>query len=229
MHAGDRGALLPDGDIDAAHLLLLVAALPVLPLVEDGVDTDRGLAGLAVTDDQLALAAADRGHRVDRLDAGLQRLLHALALHHRRGLDLQRPPLVGLDVAAAVDRLAERIDHAAEKLVADRNREHLAGALDLLALRDLLEVTQDHRADVVLVKVQRDTEHTALELEQLLCHHRRQAFDVRDAVAGIDDRADLFTRRVGAEAGDVLLDCALDVVWRKSSTLPWVFVLSASR
>ena len=31
-------------------------------LVEDGVDADRGLAGLAVADDQLALAAADRGH-----------------------------------------------------------------------------------------------------------------------------------------------------------------------
>jgi hypothetical protein len=35
----------------------------------------RGLAGLAVADDQLALAAADRDHRVDRLDAGLQRLV----------------------------------------------------------------------------------------------------------------------------------------------------------
>ena len=34
---------------------------------------DRGLAGLAVADDQLALAAADRDHRVDGLEAGLHR------------------------------------------------------------------------------------------------------------------------------------------------------------
>ncbi|WP_237049951.1 hypothetical protein, partial [Mycobacterium tuberculosis] len=41
-----------------AHLLLGITGLPVLPLVEDGVDADGGFAGLAVADDQLALAAA---------------------------------------------------------------------------------------------------------------------------------------------------------------------------
>ncbi len=61
-HAGDRGALLADRDVHAADLLLGIAGLPVLALVEDGVDADGGLAGLAVADDQLALAAADRGH-----------------------------------------------------------------------------------------------------------------------------------------------------------------------
>ena len=50
---------------------------------------DRGLAGLTVTDDQLALAAADRGHGVDRLDAGLQRLLDRLALDDRGRLQLE--------------------------------------------------------------------------------------------------------------------------------------------
>jgi hypothetical protein len=44
-------------------------------LVDDRVHRDGGLARLAVADDQLALAAADRDHRVDGLDAGLQRLL----------------------------------------------------------------------------------------------------------------------------------------------------------
>ena len=48
-------------------------------LVDDRVDRHGGLAGLAVADDQLALAAADRHHRVDRLEAGLHRLRHRLA------------------------------------------------------------------------------------------------------------------------------------------------------
>src|SRR6187200_2404062 len=74
-HGRDRGALLADGDVDAAHLLVRVAAVPELLLVDDRVDRDRGLAGLAVTDDQLALAATDRGHGVDGLEAGLQRLV----------------------------------------------------------------------------------------------------------------------------------------------------------
>jgi hypothetical protein len=49
-------------------------------LVEDRVDRDRGLAGLAVADDQLTLAAADRHHAVDRLQAGLHRLANRLAI-----------------------------------------------------------------------------------------------------------------------------------------------------
>jgi hypothetical protein len=44
-------------------------------LVDDRVDRDGGLAGLAVADDELALAAADRDHGVDGLDAGLHRLV----------------------------------------------------------------------------------------------------------------------------------------------------------
>src|SRR5262249_38610345 len=43
----DRGALLTDGDVDANH----VAAF----LIDDRVQNDGGLAGLAVADDQLAL------------------------------------------------------------------------------------------------------------------------------------------------------------------------------
>src|SRR5262249_41651893 len=66
----DRRALLTDDDIDAVELLFLRRVLIVrFALIEDGVDGDSGLAGLAVADDQFALAAADRDQRVDRLDA----------------------------------------------------------------------------------------------------------------------------------------------------------------
>ena len=49
------------------------------------------------------------GDRVDRLDAGLQRLVHLLALHHGRRLQLERAQLGVLDRALAVQRLAERV------------------------------------------------------------------------------------------------------------------------
>jgi hypothetical protein len=48
-------------------------------LVEDRVECHGGLAGLAVADDQLALAAADRDHGVDGLEAGGHGLVHRLA------------------------------------------------------------------------------------------------------------------------------------------------------
>ena len=112
----------------------------------------------------------------------------------------------------AVDRLAQRVDHPPQKRVADGDRQDFAGALDLLALFDLLEVTEDHRADAVLVEVEGDAEDTARELEQLLGHHRRQTLDVRDAVSGVDDRADLLAGGVGGEGTYVLFDRALDVI-----------------
>ena len=65
---GHGGGFLADRDIDAEDALAL--------LIDDGVDCDRGLAGLAVADDQLTLAAADRDHGVDRLQTGLDRLGH---------------------------------------------------------------------------------------------------------------------------------------------------------
>src|SRR5205814_10195091 len=63
-------SLLPDRDVDAEKVLPL--------LVDDGVDGDRGLAGLPVADDQLALTAPDRHHRIYRLEPRLHRLRHAL-------------------------------------------------------------------------------------------------------------------------------------------------------
>jgi hypothetical protein len=79
---GDGRVLLADRDVDALNAGAL--------LVDDRVDRQRGLAGLAVADDQLALAAADRDHRVDRLVAGLHRLVDRLAPDHARG-DAFRP------------------------------------------------------------------------------------------------------------------------------------------
>ena len=62
----DGGGLLADGHIDADHVLAL--------LVQDGVHSQGGLAGLTVADDQLTLAAADGEHGVDGQNTGLQRL-----------------------------------------------------------------------------------------------------------------------------------------------------------
>ena len=81
-HLGDLGQLLADGDIDADQVLAL--------LVDDGVDGQGRLAGLPVADDQLALSTANGDHRVDGLDAGLYRRVHALAGHH-----VGRDPLDG--------------------------------------------------------------------------------------------------------------------------------------
>ena len=150
-HLHDRRHALADRDVDADQVLTLV--------VDDRVDADRRLAGLAVADDQLALPAADVRHRVDRLDAGEHRLLHGLALDHPRGLELGRPSLRGVDVALAVERAAERVDDAPEQLLAHGHLQQAAGALDLVALLDLVPLAEQHGADVVGLEVEREPGH----------------------------------------------------------------------
>ena len=109
-------ALLADGDIDAIELGLLVGAGVDRLLVDDGVDRHGGLAGLAVADDQFALAAADRDQGVDGLEAGLHRLMHRLARNDAGRLDVDAAAFGDvLDFALAVDGIAQRIHDAAQQ------------------------------------------------------------------------------------------------------------------
>ena len=52
-----------------------------------------GLASLPVANDQLALTPADRNHRIDGLDSGLQWLIDALPVHYAGSLQFERLPL----------------------------------------------------------------------------------------------------------------------------------------
>ena len=115
--------LLADRDVDALNARGL--------LVDDGVDRHRGLAGLAVADDELALAAADRHHRVDRLVAGLHRLA-TRSCGRSRPAPRARSGRCGLALIGPLPSIgcAERIDHAAEQLRAHRHLEDAARGLD---------------------------------------------------------------------------------------------------
>ena len=94
----DGGALLADGAVDTDQLAAL--------LIDDGVENDGGLAGLTIADDQLALAAADGNHRIDGLDAGLQRLADRLAVDYAWREALDGIALLGHDGALAIERFA---------------------------------------------------------------------------------------------------------------------------
>ncbi len=205
-HLHDGRHALADRDVDADDVLILV--------VDDRVDRDRGLAGLAVADDQLALAAADRDHRVDRLQAGLHRLLDALALDHAGGLELGRAGLGRVDVALAVEGAAERIDQAAEELVADGDLEQAAGALHRVALDDVLPLAEEHGADAVLLEVEREPGDAVGKLEHLQGHAVVEPVDAGDSVGHGEHGADLGEiGAAGLEALDALPQDRGDLVW----------------
>src|SRR5450631_2211633 len=200
------GALLPDRDIDAIELDLLVGLRVERLLIEDGVERDRGLAGLAVADDQLALAAADRDQRVDRLQAGRHRLIHRLARDDAGRLHVDALALVGFDRALAVDRVAERVDHAAEQPLADRCVHDGAGALDGLAFLDLAVGAENHDADIVGFEVQRHAAGAVFELDHFAGLDVVEAVDAGNAVADGQHLSDFGNLSLLAEILDLVLE-----------------------
>ena len=75
-HPLDRGRALADRNIDADHIRAL--------LVDDRIHRNRRLAGGAVADDELALAAAERKERVHHESASRDRLGDEIAIDDRR-------------------------------------------------------------------------------------------------------------------------------------------------
>jgi hypothetical protein len=139
--------------------------------------------------------------------------VHRLARHHAGGLQLEGAALLGLDVAEAVDRVAQRVDDAPHEAVAYGDGQDLSGTPDGLTLLDLVEVTEDHDADLAGVEVQGDAQRAVLELQQLVGHRRREPRDPGDAVRALGDGADLFLAgRRRLVVVDVLLERVADLL-----------------
>src|SRR5215213_3836468 len=203
---GNRGALLADGDIDAVELLALVVALVQRLLVEDRVEGDGGLAGLAVADDQLALAAADRDEGVDGLEARRHRLVNGLARNDAGSLHVHAAALGGHDRTLAVDGVAERVDDAAEQALADRHVHDGARALHGLAFGDLAVGAEHHDADIVGLEVEGHALHARLELHHLTGLDIVEAVATGDAVTHGQDLPDFGDFSLGAEVLDLLFE-----------------------
>ncbi len=181
---GDLRLLLANRDVDALHT--------AVALVDDHVGRDDGLTGLAVAQDELALAAADRGHRVDRLDARLERRIDVLALDDagRDALDLAG--LLGLDRALAVDRLTEGVDHASEQRIANRDRRDGARGADLVAFFNVGVVAHHDDGDCVFFEVEDEPVRAVLgELNELRLHGLAEAVHRGNTVTDRDHLTDV--------------------------------------
>ncbi len=133
--------------------------------------------------------------------------------HARRDHSTGRVGPRTCDRALAVERLAERVDHATDQLGPDRHRGDAAGPPDLVAFFDLGVRADDHDADRLFFEVQGDAHHVLLgELDQLERADVAQAVDAGDAVADLDDGADLLGRGDLVEVLDLRSNDAVDFV-----------------
>ena len=113
---------------------------------------------------------------------------------------------VGCDRPFIVDRLAERVDDAADHGIADRNAHDASGALYLVAFLDFGVFAEQHRADLIFFEVHGDAGHAVRERQKFAGHDVVESIDTRDAVAQGDDGA----RLVHGDLSFVVLDLLAD-------------------
>ncbi len=185
-------------------------------MVNDGVDCDGGLAGLAVADDEFALAATDGDHGIDRFDARLHGGVDALARDDVGGDALDGTAGGRLDRAFAVDRIAQGVDNATDERVANGDVGNAASGPDLVAFLDLLVGTEDDGADDLLFQVQGHAhDRIALrvgvgKLQQLPSQSAGEAVDAGDPIRGFDNRAHVCRDDARLEAFDLLANDGSD-------------------
>src|SRR5579863_6856685 len=195
-HLGDGGAFLADGAVDADEV--------VLGVVDDGVEQNRGLAGLPVADDQLALAAADGDHGVNGLETGGHRLTNPLAVNDAGGEALDGKRLIGGDGPLVIDRLPERVHYATNHGVAHRHGENLARPLDLFAFLEFGELAKDDGAYLVFLKRERQPGNAVRETEQFAGHDLVEPVQAGNAIAQRHDGPDFVHLDLGIVVRDLL-------------------------
>ena len=124
--------------------------MAVLPVLRSPMINSRWPRPMGVIE-SMALMPVCSGY-VDRLPAG-----------HAGGVRLDEPPFGRHHGPAAVERIAQRVEHAAEHRLAHGHGEQAAGAADLVALLDREEIADDDDADGVFLQVKGQAEDVVRE------------------------------------------------------------------
>lgn len=236
----DGALLLADADVDAVarlgrlqlvqrQLLRVEALLPPEALVEealveDRVERDRRLARLTVSNDQLALAEADRHHGVNAANAREEGAVDGLAVNDAGRVRLDGAPVAQLHVAGevqavagvdgrlveidgavlVVDGLPERVEHAAQEADADVDGDDTLAREDAVA--DLHEALVSENNDGREVALETD-DHAVNVVDGALLFLER--LEARRARHENDELAEGREAQVARE-GDAVLDARHD-------------------
>ena len=124
-----------------------------------------------------------------------------MTVHDVRRLGLEDTTGFALDLAQAIDRLAQRVHHSAKVSIADGHGKHFARTTNFLTFFDASEIAKDNNTNLAGIEVERQAQRAVSELQQLVGHASGKALDVRDSVACSPHISDLFGRRVRGLVG----------------------------
>jgi hypothetical protein len=105
-----------------------------------------------------------------------------------------------------VKRLTQRVDHAADQGVANRDRGHATGASHLVTLVDFRVLAENRRADIVLLQIKHQAHNVTGKQNQLRHLDVLQTPDAGDAIADLQDGADGLHRELGVIFLKLFLD-----------------------
>src|SRR5690606_31195043 len=103
LNTGNFTLTLADGDIDTIHILTF--------LVDNCINRNRGLACLAVTNNQLTLTTTNRDHRINGYDTCLDRTVNAFTLHNARCNPFDIIKSIWFDWTFAIEGVTQRINN----------------------------------------------------------------------------------------------------------------------
>ena len=136
---------MSDRDVDAVDIGVF--------LIDDGVDSNRCLTCLTVTDNQLALSASDWDHCINCFDSSLQRLFDGLSIDNSRSIRFKQAELFGDDRPLPVKGQTKCADDAANQRFTNRDLDNLTGPLDGVPFFDIGVGAKNNCADVIFFQV----------------------------------------------------------------------------
>jgi peptide chain release factor 1 len=156
--------------------------------VVDQFHDQHGLADAGAAEQADLAALGVRREQIDDLDAGFENLRLGRLLGIGRRRLVNGAATRSVERAGFIDWLADYIDDAAQRFVADRHRDRRSGVRDRLAAGETLGRVHRDGAHGILAKMLRHFEHEAIAL--VVCFQRVQNFRQMPVELHVDDGAD---------------------------------------
>ena len=182
-------------------------------MVDNGIDGNRRLTGLSVTDNQLTLSSSDRNHRINSLDTGLHRRINAFSRNNTGCHSFNLAIFCSRDRTFAVNRLTKSIDYATKHRVAYGNLHNAVRRLYGIAFIDVLGTTKQYGADVVLLKVHDHAVNLTGELKKLALHCLFQSMYTCNTICHLNNRTDFRYFQISGISLNLILNHRTNFFW----------------